>query len=113
MALRALSDEMRGMMGDGYKESLSEKLKPKKMMAVQVAADSKENLEKGLSKAEKILKARENSNMKEENAENSESSESESSDMMESEDECCDYSEEELAKMDKEELIKLLLNKEE
>lgn len=116
MALKALSKEMHGMMGDDYKDGLEEKLKPKKMMAVQVAADSKENLKKGLSNAEKLLKAKDESPMDEE---------SEEEELEESCPECegkgCDKceesseeipSEDELKEMSKEELLALLLKKE-
>ena len=118
MALKALSEEMHGMMGNDYKSGLEEKLKPKKMMAVQVAADSKENLKKGLSNAEKLLKAKEMSNMEED-------SDMEDEEVEESCPECegkgCDKceesseeipSEEDLKNMSKEELLALLLKKE-
>lgn len=45
--LKDLSDEMKKMMGDGYADS---------MKKVTVAADSEEGLEKGLSKAQEIMK---------------------------------------------------------
>ena len=45
--LKDLSKEMSKMMGDGYADS---------MQKVTVAADSKEGLEKGLSKAQELMK---------------------------------------------------------
>lgn len=51
--LKALSQEMRGEMGKGYEEGLKDKL-----MKVTVASDSPEGVEKGLSKAEEIMKKR-------------------------------------------------------
>lgn len=46
-SLRDLSKEMKKMMGEGYADS---------MQKVTVAADSKEGLQKGLSKAQEIMK---------------------------------------------------------
>jgi hypothetical protein len=45
--LKDLSKEMSKMMGDGYSDS---------MQKVTVASDSKEGLEKGLSKAQELMK---------------------------------------------------------
>lgn len=45
--LKALRDEMNGMMGDEFGKSLKK---------VTVASDSEEGLEKGLSKAQEIMK---------------------------------------------------------
>lgn len=52
--LKKLSDEMKGMMREGYDDSDL----GKKLMKVTVAAKDKEGLEEGLSKAEEIMKGR-------------------------------------------------------
>ena len=51
MMLKALSDEMGEDMRAGYGEGMKDK-----MMSVKVMADSKKGLEKGLSKAQEIMK---------------------------------------------------------
>jgi hypothetical protein len=51
--LKSLKSEMKSMMGEG-RGDLSDML-GKKLMKVTVASDSKEGLEKGLSKAEEIM----------------------------------------------------------
>ena len=48
--LKELSKEMKKMMGDGFAEGM------KGMQKVTVASDSKEGLQKGLSKAQEIMK---------------------------------------------------------
>lgn len=55
MMLKSLSKEMSDMMREGYSENAPDSLKDK-MMKVTVAADSKDGLEKGLSKAQQIMK---------------------------------------------------------
>lgn len=50
--LKELSKDMSEMLGDGYKESMGDK------MAVKVMSDSPEGLEEGLDKAKMILQKR-------------------------------------------------------
>lgn len=51
--LKELMSEMIGLEGEGYGDLLKDK-----MLSVKIAADSKKGLESGLTKAQKLLKAR-------------------------------------------------------
>jgi len=61
--LKMLKSQMKGMMSDDMGESLGDSMShkndmPKKMSKVTVMGDSPEAVEKGLSKAQEIMKAK-------------------------------------------------------